>query len=70
MDEVVSCCYRLSTEKMTVSVDIDSRGYILDGAPIIQRFRGQHFGALVRWMQKQPGFCMQLLSGHEVSQCS
>lgn len=59
--------YWLSSHKMTVSVDIDGHGFIVDGAPVIQKFKGQPFGNLVRWMQKQGGFKMEQLGAKNVA---
>jgi len=41
---------------MTVGVDTDRKGIIIDSAPIVRVFRGQHINKLIKWMKKQGGF--------------
>lgn len=45
----------LSTERMTVGVTVRD-GTLVSGPPIVQRFKGQPFVHLVRWLRQQPGF--------------
>lgn len=52
----------LSTEKMTVCVDIDENNIIINAAPIVKRFIGQPSKNLGNWLRKQPGFRMEKLS--------
>lgn len=47
---------------MTVLVVVDANGFIIDAAPIIQRFRGQHFDQLVGWIAKQGGLMVDRLT--------
>jgi hypothetical protein len=46
----------LSSKKMTIGVDTDEKGIIIDSAPIVRKFRGQHIKNLVSWMRRQGGF--------------
>jgi hypothetical protein len=46
----------LSSKKMTISVDTNRKGIIVDGASIVRVFRGQHINKLIKWMKKQGGF--------------
>ncbi len=46
----------LSSKKMTVSVDTDKKGIIINSAPIVNVFRGQHINKLIGWMKKQGWF--------------
>lgn len=48
----MSTTWRLSNRKMTVRVETDSNRKIVDAAPVIRRFIGQHLNNLVRWMQR------------------
>lgn len=51
----------LSTERMTVCVDVDGRGIIVAAPPIARKFIGQPATNLGRWLRKQPGFRCQKL---------
>lgn len=51
----------LSTEKMTVCVDVDARGIVVAAPPIARKFIGQPSTNLGRWLRKQPGFRCQKL---------
>jgi hypothetical protein len=46
----------LSSKKMTVGVDTNRKGIIIESAPIVKVFRGQHINKLIKWMKKQGGF--------------
>lgn len=41
--------YFCSSPKFTVRVDVDERGIVTGGAPVIRRFFGQPFENLKRW---------------------
>jgi len=43
----------LSSPRMTVTVKTDKWTEIVDAAPIVRKFVGQHLNDLVRWMKKQ-----------------
>jgi hypothetical protein len=47
---------------MTVGVDTDRKGIIIDSAPIVKVFRGQHINKLIKWMKKQGGFKAEEIS--------
>lgn len=47
----------LSTTRMTVGVETDAEGIIIDAPPIVRRFMGQYFDRLRAWMSRQPAFC-------------
>lgn len=51
--------YWLSSEEMTVIVEINHIGVIINTPPVVHRFIGQPLDNLVFWMQKQPGFLMK-----------
>jgi hypothetical protein len=40
---------------MTVEVEVDDDGFITQAAPIVRKFVGQRFSALLDWMEKQGG---------------
>lgn len=42
----------LSNHKMTVRVRTDANQRIMEAAPIVQKFRGQHLENLLRWMRR------------------
>jgi len=44
---------------MTVVVEVNHIGVIINTPPIVHRFVGQPLDNLVLWMQKQPGFTMK-----------
>jgi hypothetical protein len=44
---------------MTIYVDIDRDGIILEGSPIVKRFFGQKMDRLTSWMRAQGGFQME-----------
>lgn len=52
----------LSSRKMTVLVDVNSRDEIVSAPPIVRKFVGQSLDALVRWMKKQGGFVHEKLT--------
>lgn len=41
---------------MTVLVTVDGNSMIVTAPPIVSKFIGQPYSALVRWMSRQPGF--------------
>lgn len=51
----------LSTERMTICVDVDSRGLIVAAPPIARKFIGQPSANLGNWLLRQPGFRCQKL---------
>lgn len=51
----------LSTEQMTVCVDVDARGIIVAAPPIARKFIGQPARNLGNWLRRQPGFHCQKL---------
>lgn len=51
----------LSTEKMTVCVDVDVNGIIVAAPPIARKFIGQPSANLGNWLRRQPGFRCQKL---------
>jgi hypothetical protein len=51
--------YWLSSQKMTVTVEVDANGRITKTPPIVARFKGQPIANLIRWMGKQPSFFVQ-----------
>jgi hypothetical protein len=51
--------YWMSSKKMTIYVDIDRDGIILEGSPIVKRFFGQKMDRLTSWMRAQGGFQME-----------
>ena len=54
--------YWLSSKKMTISVDVDDKNIIKQGAPIIKVFKGQPLTNLINWMKKQGGFKIKKLN--------
>jgi hypothetical protein len=46
----------LSTERMTVCVDVDARGIIVAAPPIARKFIGQPSANLGNWLRRQSGF--------------
>jgi len=48
--------YYVSSNKITIAVDVDSEGTIIKTAPVAKKFIGQPFKNLERWMVKQGGF--------------
>ncbi|MFZ2361894.1 MAG: hypothetical protein WA040_21335 [Anaerolineae bacterium] len=51
----------LSSERMTVCVDVDARGIIVAAPPIARKFIGQPSANLGRWLRRQPGLRCQKL---------
>lgn len=51
----------LSTEKVTICVDVDARGIIVAAPPIARKFIGQPSANLGAWLRRQPGFRCQRL---------
>ena len=43
----------VSSPRMTIWVQVNLMGKIVDGAPIIKRFKNQPLINLIRWMRKQ-----------------
>lgn len=54
----------VSSERMTAMVGVKN-GFITTTPPILNKFKGQPFDNLVRWLSKQPGFKMEEV-GEEV----
>lgn len=52
----------LSSQRMTVRVDVDAGSTIVRSAPIVRTFVGQPLRNLVGWMKRQGGFRQQVLS--------
>jgi len=53
--------YWLSSNKMTVIVEVNHRGIIVKAAPIVRKFLGQPISNLIKWMKRQGGFKQELL---------
>ena len=53
--------YWLSNDKMTVAVYTDMNNIIIDAAPIVLKFKGQHIDNLINWMKKQKEFKYEYL---------
>lgn len=51
----------LSTERMTICVDVDANGIIVAAPPIARKFIGQPSANLGNWLRRQPGFRCQKL---------
>ena len=51
----------LSTERMTICVDVDAAGIIVAAPPIARMFIGQPAKNLGDWLRRQPGFRCQKL---------
>lgn len=51
----------LSTERMTICVDVDAAGIIVAAPPIARKFIGQPATNLGNWLRRQPGFRCQKL---------
>jgi hypothetical protein len=51
----------LSTQRMTICVDVDARGIIVAAPPIARKFIGQPSANLGNWLRQQPGFRCQKL---------
>jgi hypothetical protein len=51
----------LSTERMTVCVDVDARRIVVAAPPIARKFIGQPATNLGNWLRQQPGFRCQKL---------
>lgn len=45
----------LSTERMTVRVEVDSQGMIVWASPLVRKFVGQQIYSLTSWMRRQGG---------------
>lgn len=45
-----------STERMTVEVVVDTKGVVVEAAPVVRTFVGQRVRNLADWLRKQPGF--------------
>lgn len=46
----------MSCTRMTVQVEIDNRQVIVQAAPVVRRFVGQHIERLADWMRTLGGF--------------
>ena len=46
----------LSSKQMTVGVETDKTGRIVNSAPIVKKFIGQPLANLEVWMKKQGGY--------------
>ena len=46
----------ISTNKMTVCVDVDAHKVVCAAPPIVRKFIGQPAHNLFVWMRQQPGF--------------
>lgn len=46
----------LSSKSMTVAVEVNDAGIIVEAAPTVHKFIGQPLQNLFNWMQKQRGF--------------
>ena len=55
----------LSNNQMTVKVKTDPHRIIIDAAPIVRKFKGQHLERLTNWMQRQGTTDMTLLAMRE-----
>ena len=51
----------LSTETMTVIVEVDGRDKIVRTPPVLRRFLGQDLDRLKSWLKKQPGYIESLI---------
>jgi hypothetical protein len=51
----------LSSEKMTVSIEVGEDSIVRDASPIARKFQGQPLANLVGWMRKQGGLRMEEL---------
>ena len=49
--------YRVSCLSFTVLVEVDQFHRIIGGAPLINKFRGQDFDKLIRWIQNKNMEC-------------
>ena len=47
-----SVWYYVSCNKFCCRVDVDCKGRIVGGAPILRKFTGQHIFQLKRWLDK------------------
>lgn len=54
--------YWLSSESMTVGVEVNEKGTITSTPPIVRKFIGQPLKNLVKWMMKQKGFTWRKMS--------
>lgn len=52
----LSNVYWLSSKRMTVSVETNDSGILIDVAPIVRVFIGQHINNLRNWMSGHCGF--------------
>lgn len=43
----------LSTRRMTVCVEVNNVGVIVDAPPVVKRFIGQRLSNLAKWMDRQ-----------------
>ena len=53
--------YWLSTEKLTVRVATNEEGRLVETAPVVRRFKGQHIDNLRSWLKTFPGYQEQRL---------
>ena len=53
--------YRVSCTLFTAQVDVNRSGIIVEAAPILKRFVGQHFNALLKWVSKKHLECQEIV---------
>lgn len=51
-----------SSNRMTVRVTVNQQNKIVDAAPVVRKFIGQHIGNLYKWMKRQGGLKVVTLS--------
>jgi hypothetical protein len=54
--------YWLSSKKMTVFVEVDDYGRIVDASPIVKKFIGQGIDSLKAWLSRQGGLVCKKLN--------
>ena len=54
--------YWISSQRITIGVEVNSQGIIVQTAPIANKFREQPLKDLVRWMNKQGGLKIERLT--------
>lgn len=62
-EEPVRLQFWYSSKKMTVHVTTNEGGVVVETAPIVRKFIGQHANKLARWMKAQGGFKWKKLDG-------
>jgi hypothetical protein len=53
--------YWVSCERFTVRVSCDGDGVIVEAAPLVRRFVGQHLASLTRWAAGLGGLRVEVL---------